>query len=158
MRREKVSVERGAGDLGQGETAEMTEVEIIEELTTDGLGVPALLNEAQADWGALSWLCWSVGLDRVALPGVLAEPPLFAVAMKTIVTRCWRAQDRLKTGGLLARANGVPGFAWQGIDLDALPLHLARAAAEEYLRARAVFLWLADPETVSPFQTDLRDD
>ena len=136
----------------------MTEVEIIEELTTDGLGVPALLSEAQADWGALSWLCWSVGLDRVALPGALAEPPLFAVAMKTIVTRCWRAQDRLKTGGLLARANGVPGFAWQGIDIDALPQHLARAAAEEYLRARAVFLWLADPETVSPFQVDLRDD
>ena len=86
-------------------TAEMAEVEINEEIATAGLGVPALLSEAQADWGALCWLCWSVGLDRVALPEVLAEPPLFAVAMKTIVTRCWRAQDRLKTGGLLARAN-----------------------------------------------------
>ncbi len=150
LRREKVSV-----DLGEGETAE---AEIIEEIATDGLGVPALLSEAQADWGALSWLCWSVGLDRVALPEALAEPPLFAVAMKTIVTRCWRAQDRLKTGGLLARANGVPGFAWQGIDIDALPQHLAQAAAEEYLRARSVFLWLADPDAVSPFQVDLRDD
>ena len=152
LRREKVSV-----DLGEGES-EMAEAEIIEEIATDGLGVPALLSEAQADWGALSWLCWSVGLDRVALPEALAEPPLFAVAMKTIVTRCWRAQDRLKTGGLLARANGVPGFAWQGIDIDALPQHLAQAAAEEYLRARSVFLWLADPEAVSPFQVDLRDD
>jgi antitoxin component YwqK of YwqJK toxin-antitoxin module len=163
LRREKVSVDLGPGDLGQddlgpGETAEMTEVEINEELATDGLGVPALLNEAQADWGALSWLCWSVGLERVALPEAVAEPPLFAVAMKTIVTRCWRAQDRLKTGGLLARANGVPGFVWQGIDIDALPQHLAQAAAEEYLRARSVFLWLADPEAVSPFQADLRDD
>ncbi len=153
LRREKVSIE-----LGDGETAEMAEAEIIEEIATDGLGVPALLAEAQADWGALSWLCWSVGLDRVALPEALAEAPLFAVAMKTIVTRCWRAQDRLKTGGLLARANGVPGFAWQGIDIDALPQHLAQAAAEEYLRARSVFLWLADPEAVSPFQVDLRDD
>ena len=153
LRREKVSV-----DLGDGETVEMAEAEIIEEIATDGLGVPALLAEAQADWGALCWLCWSVGLDRVALPEALAEPPLFAVAMKTIVTRCWRAQDRLKTGGLLARANGVPGFAWQGIDIDALPQHLAQAAAEEYLRARSVFLWLADPEAVSPFQVDLRDD
>ena len=153
LRREKVSV-----DLGDEETVEMAEAEIIEEIATDGLGVPALLAEAQADWGALSWLCWSVGLDRVALPVALAEPPLFAVAMKTIVTRCWRAQDRLKTGGLLARANGVPGFAWQGIDIDALPQHLAQAAAEEYLRARSVFLWLADPEAVSPFQVDLRDD
>ena len=150
LRREKVTV-----DLGEGE---MAEAEIIEELVTDGLGVPALLSEAQADWGALCWLSWSVGLERVALPESLAEPPLFAVAMKTIVTRCWRAQDRLKTGGLLARANGVPGFAWQGIDVDALPQHLAQAAAEDYLRARSVFLWLADPEAVSPFQTDLRDD
>ncbi|HSY41311.1 MAG TPA: hypothetical protein VLA79_17345 [Polyangia bacterium] len=158
LRREKVSVDLGQGDLGQGEVAERAEVEINEEIATDGLGVPALLNEAQADWGALSWLCWSVGLDRAALPEVLAEPPLFASAMKTIVTRCWRAQDRLKTGGLLARANGVPGFAWQGVDIDALPQHLAQAAAEEYLRARSVFLWLADPEALSPFQADLRDD
>jgi antitoxin component YwqK of YwqJK toxin-antitoxin module len=150
LRREKISV-----DLGDGETGE---VEISEELATDGLGVPALLTEAQADWGALCWLCWAVGLDRVALPDVLAEPPLFAVAMKTIVTRCWRAQDRLKTGGLLARANGVPGFAWQGVDIDALPQHLAQAVAEEYLRARSAFLWLADPEAVSPFQLDLRND
>ena len=149
LRREKVSV-----DLGEGEPSE---VEIAEELATDGFGVPALLNEAQADWGALCWLCWSVGLERVALPEALAEPPLFAVAMKTIVTRCWRAQDRLKTGGLLARANGVPGFEWQGIDIDALPQHLAQAVGEEYLRARSVFLWLADPEAVSPFQVDLRN-
>ena len=150
LRREKVLV-----DLGDGERAE---TDVVEEIATDGLGVPALLNEAQADWGALSWLCWSVGLDRVALPEALAEPSLFAVAMKTIVTRCWRAQDRLKTGGLLARANGVPGFTWQGADVDALPQHLARAAAEEYVRARSLFLWLADPETVSPFQADLRND
>jgi antitoxin component YwqK of YwqJK toxin-antitoxin module len=150
LRREKVSV-----DLGDGETGE---ADVFEELATDGLGVPALLTEAQADWGALCWLCWSVGLDRVEIPDALAEPPLFAVAMKTIVTRAWRAQDRVKTGGLLARANGVPGFEWQGIDIDALPPHLAQAAAEEYLRARSVFLWLADPEAVSPFQLDLRND
>jgi len=86
-----------------------------------------------------------------------AEPPLFAVAMKTIVTRCWRAQDRVSTGGLLARSNGVPGFAWQGIDIDALPPQLAQAAAEEYIRARSAFLWLASPDVASPFQLDLRE-
>jgi hypothetical protein len=132
------------------------EVEIDERIATAGLAVPALLAEAQADWGALCWLCWSVGLERVALPEALAEPPLFAVAMKTIVTRCWRAQDRLTTGGLLARSNGVPGFAWQGIDIDALPPQLAQAAAEEYIRARSAFLWLASPDVASPFQLDLR--
>ena len=132
--------------------------EIDEEIATAELGVPALLSAAQADWGALGWLCWSVGLDRVALPTAVAERPLFAEAMKTIVTRCWRAQDRLNTGGLLARSNGVPGFAWEGIDIDALPQHLAQIVAEEYLRARSAFFWLASPEVASPFQTDLKSD
>ena len=140
-------------DLGEGESVE---AEIDEELATAGLGVPALLGEAQAEWGALGWLCWSVGLDRVALPETVAEPPLFAVAMKTIVTRCWRAQDRLTTGGLLARAKGIPGFSWEGRDVDALPRQLAQAAAEEYVRARSLFLWLASPDVASPFQVDLR--
>ncbi|HTB59696.1 MAG TPA: hypothetical protein VLC06_17605 [Polyangia bacterium] len=162
LRRAQVSVDLGeAGEGGEGSDGgeeEKAVVEINEEIATGGLGVPALLGEAQADWGALCWLCWSVGLAAPALPEAVTEPPLFAVAMKTIVTRCWRAQDRLKSGGLLARANGVPGFEWEGIDIDALPLHLARTVAEEYLRARSVFLWLASPDVVSPFQTDLRDD
>jgi len=155
LRRTRLSVEAAVED---GEGAQAVEVEIDEEIATAGLGVPALLGEAQADWGALSWLCWSVGLDRVALPESLAEPPLFAAAMKTIVTRCWRARDRLNTGGLLARSNGVPGFAWEGIDIDALPQHLAQVVAEEYLRARSAFFWLASPEVVSPFQSDLKND
>ncbi|HLK89547.1 MAG TPA: hypothetical protein VKZ18_06620 [Polyangia bacterium] len=142
-----------SAELGEGEIAE---ADVDEQIVTAGLGVPALLGEAQADWAALAWLCWSAGLERVALPEALAEPPLFAVAMKTIVTRCWRAQDRLTTGGLLARTNGVPGFTWEGRDIDELPRQLAQSAAEEYLRARAAFLWLASPDVVSPFQIDLR--
>jgi len=155
LRHARVAVADGEGqgdDAGGPDT-----VEIDEEIQTTGLGVPALLGAAQIDWGALSWLCWSVGLDRVALPVDLAEPPLFAVAMKLIVTRAWRAQDRLATGSLLARANGVPGFDWQGVDIDLLPQHLARVAAEEYTAVRSLFLWLASPEVVSPFQCDLRD-
>ena len=34
----------------------------------------------------------------------------------------------------------------------------ARTIADEYLPARAIFLWLASPEVVSPFQLDLRQD
>jgi antitoxin component YwqK of YwqJK toxin-antitoxin module len=167
LQRTRVSVEAEADDGNQdgkndgddaGEGTQTIEVEIDEEIATAGLAVPVLLSAAQADWGALSWLCWSVGLDRVALPAALAEPPLFAVAMKTIVTRCWRAQDRLNTGGLLARSNGIPGFSWEGIDIDALPQHLAQVVAEEYLRARSAFFWLASPEVASPFQTDLKND
>jgi antitoxin component YwqK of YwqJK toxin-antitoxin module len=153
LRRQSVAAIDPAGEPDGGDGT----VEIDEQLDLDGLGVPALLGLAQIDWGALSWLCWSVGLERVALPAATVEPPLFAVAMKMIVTRTWRAQDRLATGGLLARANGVAGFEWQGVDIDALPQHLALAAAEAYTAARSVFLWLASPEVVSPFQRDLRD-
>jgi antitoxin component YwqK of YwqJK toxin-antitoxin module len=153
LRRQSVPVVDPAGEPEGGDGT----VEIDEQIDLDGLGAPALLGLAQIDWGALSWLCWSAGLERVALPRATVEPPLFAVAMKMIVTRTWRAQDRLATGGLLARANGVAGFEWHGIDIDALPQHLVRAAAEEYTAARSVFLWLASPEVVSPFQRDLRD-
>ena len=133
-------------------------VEVDERVDPTALSVPALLAEAHADWGALCWLCWSIGLDQVAVPAAIAERPLMPVAMKRIVTRCWRAQDRVSTGGLLARANQVPGFQWFGMDIDAVPGHLARTIAEEYLRARAMFLWLASPDVVSPFQVDLRQD
>ena len=44
------------------------------ELATDGAGVPALLATAHADWAALIWLCWAVGLDRVALPDAVRAP------------------------------------------------------------------------------------
>ncbi len=151
LRREVLEV----ADAGEGGPAET--VEIDEEIQIEGLGVPALLGAAQVDWAVLSWLCWSVGLDRVALPRTVAEPPLFAEAMKMIVTRCWRAQDRLSTGSLLARTNGLAGFDWQGADIDGLPLHLARVAAEEYTSVRSLFLWLASPEVLSPFQRDLRE-
>ena len=155
LRHARVAVEADAAEDGSEQGP--SEVEIDERLETSGLGVPALLAEAQADWGALTWLCWSVGLEGVTLPGTIAEPPLFAVAMKTIVTRCWRAQDRVTTGGLLARSHRVPGFTWQGLDIDALPPQLAQSVAEEYIRARSALLWLASPDVVSPFQVDLRD-
>jgi hypothetical protein len=137
--------------------AEPETVEIDEELTTDGAGVPSLLAVAHADWAALSWLCWSVGLDRVALPDAVAAPADCALAMKQIVHRTWRMKDRLSTGSLLSRSRGVPGFDWQGVDIDALPRPLAEAAAAEYIAVRSMFLWLASPGTMSPFQDDLRD-
>jgi antitoxin component YwqK of YwqJK toxin-antitoxin module len=157
LRRVQVAVEGDGGADAEGDETAANAVEIDEQIETKGLGVPALLGAAQVDWAALSWLAWSVGLDRVALPEALAEPPLFAVAMKMIVTRAWRAQDRLATGSLLARANGVPSFEWQGVDIDALPQHLARVVAEEYTSVRSLLLWLASPEVLSPFQPDLRD-
>ena len=140
------------------EGAEPETVEVDETIVVASRTVPELLAEAQADWSALSWLCWSVGLDQVALPEAIAERPLLAVAMRTIVTRCWRAKDRLVSGGLLARANNVPGFSWYGTDIDVAPQHVAQQIAEEYLRVRSMFVWLASYDVVSPVQTDLRTD
>jgi hypothetical protein len=132
-------------------------IEIDERFITDGAGVPALLAAAQADWAALSWLCWAVGLRGVALPegdGTRAE---MAVAMKLFVRRTWRIKDRLVSGSLVSRSQGVPGFEWQGVDIDELPRHLAEQAAAEYVAVRSMFIWLASVDAVSPFQDDIRD-
>ena len=132
-------------------------IEIDEELATDGAGVPELLAVAHADWAALSWLCWAVGLDRVELPDAATARGELAAAMKMIVRRTWRIKDRLASGSLIARSQGVPGFAWQGIDIDELPRHLAEMAAAEYIAARSMFIWLASADALSPFQDDIRD-
>jgi hypothetical protein len=120
-------------------------------------GAPALLAQAHADWAALTWLCWAVGLDAVAPPTEIRARPALATGMRLAVTRAWRLRDLLTTGGLLARTNGVPGFVWQGHDVDGLPAHLAEMAAQEYVAVRAMFLWLASDDALSPFQDDLQD-
>ena len=142
--------EEGAG--GEPET-----IEIDERIATEGLGVPALLALAQADYGALSWLCWSAGLHEVAMPGAIAPPAELAAAVKMIVQRDWRAHDRLATGGLLAMKHGVPSFAWRGVDIELLPRQLVETAAAEVRAVRSMFLWLGSPEALSPFQDDIRD-
>jgi len=132
-------------------------IEIDERVMTDGAGVPTLLAAAHADWSALSWLCWAVGLGGVALPegeGTRAE---MAAAMKMFVRRTWRLKDRLVSGSLVSRSQGVPGFSWQGVDIDELPRHLAEVAGAEYVAVRSMFIWLASADAVSPFQDDIRD-
>ena len=68
-----------------------------------------------------------------------------------------RSKDRLTTGGLVARSQGVPGWAWQGIDIDELPRHLTEMAAAEYIAVRSMFIWLASADALSPLQDDIRD-
>ena len=145
-----------SGESPSGEGAPET-IELDERLVADGAGVPALLTAAHADWSALSWLCWAVGLDDVALPEEVPGRPELAVAMKMFVRRTWRIKDRLTTGGLVARSQGVPGWAWQGIDIDELPRHLTEMAAAEYIAVRSMFIWLASADALSPFQDDIRD-
>jgi hypothetical protein len=132
-------------------------IELDEELVTAGAAVPTLLAAAHADWAALSWLCWGVGLRDVGLPDGVEPPADLAAAMKLFVRRTWRIKDRLGSGSLISRSQGVPGFEWQGVDIDALPRHLAEVAAAEYVAVRSMFLWLAGPDALSPFQDDIRD-
>lgn len=139
-----------------GEAAPET-IEIDEQLATEGAGVPSLLATIHADWAALSWLCWAVGLDRVALPDAVSAPAELATAMQLIVHRTWRIKDRLATGSLLSRSRGIPGFDWQGVDIDELPRRLAEMATAEYVAVRSMFLWLVSPDALSPYQDDLRD-
>ena len=111
---------------------------------------------ARADWAALTWLCWSAGLDRVALPDALAAREHFAAAVNRATLRCFWAQDRAKTGGLVALSHKVPPFSWLGHDIRSLPQHLAEIVVAECVEVRALFLWLLFSVNVSPFQSDLR--
>ena len=155
LRRETVECDPDPAAPEGGDQAPET-IQIDEELETDGAVVPALLATAHADWAALTWLCWAVGLDRVAMPKDLAPPADLALAMQMMVRHTWRIKDRIASGGLIARSQRVPGFEWQGIDVDALPRHLVDVAIPEYVGVRSMFLWLAS-DAMSPFQDDIRD-
>ena len=142
-----------------GET-ELIEVHVDEDLPAEklaGATVPELLEQARGEWAALTWLCWSCGLTRAELPDKLVPPPSFTAAVARAVSRCFAAHDKVLTGGVRARMQGIPSFTWEGISLDQLPNHLAAVAAAEYLELRSMFLWLALDDSVSPFQDDLRE-
>jgi hypothetical protein len=101
-------------------------------------------------------LCWSVGLDRVAMPRAIAARALFAEAANRATLRCFWAHDRVRTEGMVASVRQVPTFTWEGMPIESMPRELVEIAAAEYLEVRAMFLWALFPENVSPFQADLR--
>ena len=158
LRRERIECE--PDDAGQPES-----IELDEQVDIDGLAVPALLDIAHQDWAALSWLLWAMGDGAPAssrpagprLPGAVVPSVELAAAMKMIVRRTWRIKDRIATGSLVARSQGVPGFEWQGVDVDELPHHFAQLATGEYVAVRSMFLWLVSEDSLSPFQDDIRD-
>jgi hypothetical protein len=118
--------------------------------------LPTLLRHARREWVGLAWMCWAVGLDRVALPDAIRAPAAFGQAAGLSIERLWRCRDRLITGSLRAMTQGVPGFQWQGIEIDLMPPLLAEIAAEEYREMRAVFYWLCDEGVQSPWQENVR--
>jgi hypothetical protein len=132
-------------------------IEIDEQLALDGMNVPGLLALAHADHAALAWLCWSTGLGRIEPPRVIEPPPTLIAGMRAIIQRHWRAQDRVRSGGLVALSKGVAGFEWQGLAVDEMPPHVLSVALAELLAVRSMFLWLLSPDAMSPFQDDIRD-
>ena len=158
---ERRTFELSFDDEVEEETATKPAVEQIavdETLDLARQDVASLLRLARSDWNALTWLCWSVGLDHVALPDESKPPREFSHAVGMSIERHWRARDRLQTAGLLARTKGIRGFEWEGVDIDDLPAVLAEMAAHEYTDMRALFFFLCDDRQESPWQDNLRKD
>jgi hypothetical protein len=147
-------------DREPGEPAAEPEAKLVtvdETLTLDAsVSLPTLLRQARREWFGLCWMCWGVGLGRVALPEGIDAPADFGQAAGLSIERLWRCRDRLVTGGLRAMTQGVPGFSWEGIEIDVLPSVLAEIAADEYREMRAVFYWLCDEGVQSPWQNNVR--
>jgi len=118
--------------------------------------LPTLMRCARRDWVGLRWMCWAVGLSRVELPDELAPPESFGAAAGMSIERLWRCRDRLITGSLRAMTKGVPGFQWEGFEIDVIPTALAEIAADEFREMRAVFYWLCDEGVQSPWQSNVR--
>jgi MORN repeat protein len=144
-------------DVPDAKPPEIELVTVDETMTLDGATpLPALMRAARRDWNGLCWLCWGVGLDRVAMPNALLPRDGFGIALGMSVERLWRCRDRILTRGLRSRIQGVPDFEWEGTAIDRLsPLH-AEMAADEYREMRAVLCWLYDDSVQSPWQDNVR--
>lgn len=151
------ALERDSFELAaQEEDDEPSTVEIDETLAVEDADLPTLVRLARADWCALAWLCWSAGLDRVALPEALEPPEDFGQAAGMSAQRLWRSRDQRVFGGRNAKAQNIPGFEWEGADVAELHPNLASIAEQQYAEMKALFLWLSDPEVRSPWQDNLR--
>jgi hypothetical protein len=150
--------EEPVANENHGEADAIETVQVDETLDLAGLDVTALMRRARTDWNALTWLCWSTGLDRVALPEQISPPANFAEAVGMAIERQWRSRDKLTTSGLRALTKGVRGFEWEGMQIDSMPAFLAEIAAQEYTDLRAVFFFLCDDRQESPWQDNLRRD
>lgn len=141
---------------GTDEDGGAYEVEVDETLDVSDWEIPALLRIARSDWNALAWLCWSAGLDRVAVPETLRPPLELGRAAGMSAQRLWRCRDKVHMGGWGARNQEIPGFDWEGMDIDAMSPHLARIAEAEYAEMQAMFYWLCGGDNQSPWQDNLR--
>lgn len=135
---------------------ETNEVTVDETLDVAGSSAATLMTVARADFDALSWLCWSAGLDEIGMPSALTRRERFGAAVNDVMQRYFRVRDQFATGGLVSRARGVPSFTWDGLDIATLTSRFAEIAQRQFLERRAMFFFLLFPQNLSPFQSDLR--
>ncbi|MBK7864145.1 MAG: thiol reductase thioredoxin [Archangiaceae bacterium] len=129
-------------------------VEIDEDLKVEGLDVPRLMRLARAEWGALTWLCWACGLDRVEVPIKVAAPKDYGLAAGMAQQRLWRSRD-LRVSG--PREVDSPSFQWEGMAIEEVPVPLAAIAEAQYADMQAMFYWLTDKTVRSPWQDNVRE-
>ena len=142
-------------ELADGESGAES-IALDETLELAGRDVASIMRLVRSDYNVLTWLCWSAGLDRVALPERLAPPANFNQAVGMAIERQWRAWDKLSTGGIMALTKGVRAFEWEGIDIDFISPALVELVAHEYTDLRALFFFLCDDRQESPWQDNLR--
>lgn len=152
-----VKLERYSFDLdvesGRKRQVQVDEVVPIQDFDD----LPALMKLARADWLALTWLCWSCGLGEVALPKALSPPSLFGQAAGMAVQRLQGARDRRAKGKDVTRKGHSPAFEWEDVDIDELTVELVSMPENEYAEMAAMFRWLTDAQSRSPWQDNLRE-
>jgi len=147
---EKGEVER-IDDDGDAQRVDFDEVPDVK-----GADLPTLLRLARADWGSLSWLCWSAGLGAVAMPTSLSPPADFGKAAGMAQQRLWRSRDQRAFKGRNAQQHGVESFEWEGTDMAEIPPPVAAIAEQQYAEMQALFFWLIDEKLKTPWQDHLR--
>ncbi len=125
-----------------------------EQVQVDNDELPTLLRFARAEWNALTYLCWSVGLTQVAMPETIDPPAAFGEAVRLAELGLQRCRGDSTES--LPDVSSEPGFGLDNIDIDALPSRLVPLVEEHYVELTAMFRWLSDAEYRSPWQDDVR--
>jgi len=103
--------------------------------------------DARVAWSGLCWLCWAAGLDQVGLPTVWRSRPELHRALLSASERCELLRHYAPP------LDDAPHF--HGLDESRLPASALARLARHYEEARAMLLFVSDPECLSPWQSDL---
>jgi hypothetical protein len=122
-------------------------VHVDETVSLDGSTTLEVALRARIEWSTLCWLCWSAGLDSIALPAELGPRLELYPALLLASDR----QAALSAPEL--RVDSEPHF--HGLNEALLPASALAHLAAHYREMRAVLLFVSDPECQSPWQDDL---